>query len=90
MQSKDLPLDRIVREPERERITGVPTSTWYVLQDSGLAPRPVPLGVKAVGWLYSELQAYIATAKAKRDTRLQSKHSLPARHRRERKTAPCP
>jgi predicted DNA-binding transcriptional regulator AlpA len=44
------PPDRAVREPERERITGVPTSTWYDLQKRGLAPKPFRISARCVAW----------------------------------------
>ena len=34
-------IDGIAREAERRVITGVPTSSWYALQEKGLAPKPV-------------------------------------------------
>jgi prophage regulatory protein len=58
--------DRFVREPEREHITGVPTSTWYDLQSRGLAPRPYPLGVRTVAWSFNELIDWGEAQKAKR------------------------
>jgi predicted DNA-binding transcriptional regulator AlpA len=42
--------DGIAREAERRVITGVPTSSWYLLQEKGLAPKPVRLGPRSVGW----------------------------------------
>ena len=42
--------DGICREAERGVITGVPTSSWYLLQEKGLAPKPVRLGPRSVGW----------------------------------------
>jgi predicted DNA-binding transcriptional regulator AlpA len=42
--------DGICREAERRAITGVPTSSWYALQGKGLAPKPVRLGPRSVGW----------------------------------------
>ena len=48
---------RIVRESERASITGVPTSTWYDLVESGLAPPAVKVGKRAAGWPESELFA---------------------------------
>jgi predicted DNA-binding transcriptional regulator AlpA len=42
--------DGICRETERRAITGIPTSTWYALQEKGLAPKPVRLGPRSVGW----------------------------------------
>lgn len=46
---------RLVRNAERERITGVPTSTWYALQAQGRAPKPVKLSERAVAWIEDEL-----------------------------------
>ena len=48
-------IERLVREPERKQITGVPTSTWYDLIEQGLAPRPVKLSRHAVAWPHTEL-----------------------------------
>lgn len=48
MQTDTLRQERIVRERERREITGVSTSSWYALQQQGLAPRPVPIGVAAI------------------------------------------
>jgi hypothetical protein len=48
--------DGIAREAERREITGVPQSTWRVMQDKGLAPKPVDPGapklnaVQAAAW----------------------------------------
>ena len=42
--------DGIAREAERRIITGIPTSSWYLLQEKGLAPKPVRLGPRSVGW----------------------------------------
>lgn len=39
------------------RLCGKSRSTWYADIASGLAPRPVSLGKRAVGWPASELQA---------------------------------
>jgi prophage regulatory protein len=66
------PPNRVVREPERQAITGVPTSTWYAMQDRGLAPRPVPLGPRARGWLLGDLIQFIEARKAERDAGTQS------------------
>jgi prophage regulatory protein len=51
--------DGIAREAERRELTGVSTSSWYALQAQGLAPKPVKLGPRAVGWLRSELLAWV-------------------------------
>jgi len=58
---------RIVRERQRREITGVSTSTWYVLMRRGEAPRPVPISPGTVGWLYSELLEFIERRIAERD-----------------------
>src|SRR5262249_1233444 len=42
----------IAREAQRYELTGVPTSTD--LQNAGLAPKPIHLGPRSVGWLVSE------------------------------------
>jgi prophage regulatory protein len=57
------PYDRVVREPERRSITGVPTSTWYELQAKGLAPKPFSLGNRIVGWSFNELIAWVEALK---------------------------
>jgi prophage regulatory protein len=59
--------DRVVREPERQAITGVPTSTWYAMQDQGLAPKPGPLGPRSRGWLISELEEWVEQRRIERD-----------------------
>lgn len=57
---------RILREPERKKKTGVCTTVWYELQAAGVAPLPVRLGPRCVGWLESELDAWIAARVAER------------------------
>jgi prophage regulatory protein len=59
--------ERVVRERERRQITGVSTSTWYVAQKRGEAPKPIPLGRKSRGWLLSELLSWIEEQRAQRD-----------------------
>jgi predicted DNA-binding transcriptional regulator AlpA len=58
--------DRAVREPERRQITGLPPSSWYPLQDAGLAPEPFPLTVRTVAWSFNELTDWVEAQKAKR------------------------
>jgi prophage regulatory protein len=64
--------DRFVREPEREHITGVPTSTWYELMNAGLAPRPYPISARTVAWSFNELTDWGEAQKAKRADTWQS------------------
>ena len=59
--------DGIAREAERHEITGVPQSTWRVMQDQGEAPKPVRLGPRSVGWLRAELLAWVDARITERD-----------------------
>ncbi len=49
--------DRLVREPDRKKFTGIPTSTWYDLVTDGLAPPAVKLSKYTSAWPFSELTA---------------------------------
>lgn len=51
-------LQRILRRPEVEAVTGLSTTTIYERMALGTFPRPIPLGRKSVGWLESELIAW--------------------------------
>lgn len=52
--------DRIVREPERARITGLGRTAWWEAEREGRAPRRRQLGRGgSVGWLESELLEYL-------------------------------
>jgi len=57
---------------QRFQLTGVPTSTWYDLQNAGLAPKPIKLSPRTVGWLIEELAAWVEARKAERDARVAS------------------
>ena len=59
--------DGIAREAERREITGVPLSTWHVMQNQCKAPKPVRLGPRSVGWLRSELLSWVEDRAAERD-----------------------
>jgi predicted DNA-binding transcriptional regulator AlpA len=63
---KSSPPDRAVREPERRRITGVPTSTWYSLQAAGLTPKSFSISPHTVAWSFNELVEWVEAQKAKR------------------------
>ena len=52
-------MDEIVREPERQRITGLSRTTWWRHEKQGRAPRRVALSDNAVGWLRSELDEWL-------------------------------
>jgi predicted DNA-binding transcriptional regulator AlpA len=59
--------DRAVREPERARITGLSTSSWYTLQAAGLAPKPFRLSARTVAWSLNELVEWVEARKVERD-----------------------
>ena len=62
-------MDRILRRPAVSAITGLGRSTIYDQMSVGEFPRPVPLGPKAVGWLESDVEKWIADRVAERDAR---------------------
>lgn len=52
--------DRLVREHERQQITGLSRTTAYRLERDGKFPRRVVIHGELHGWYLSELQAWIA------------------------------
>jgi prophage regulatory protein len=52
--------DRILRRPEVQNKTGLPTSTLYAMIADGRFPRPVKIGKRAVGWLEGQVETWIA------------------------------
>ncbi len=66
----------IIRLPEVKRRTGLSRSSVYakisrksdrVSDQDPLFPKPIPLGTRAVGWLESEIDAWVAAKAASRD-----------------------
>lgn len=51
--------DRILRRPEVQNRTGLPTSTLYAMIADGRFPRPVKIGKRAVGWLEGQVESWI-------------------------------
>jgi prophage regulatory protein len=51
--------DTILRLPAVKAATGLSRSTIYERIQKGTFPSPIPLGDKAVGWLASEVGAWI-------------------------------
>jgi len=49
----------IMRLPEVRRTTGLSRSTLYMRIAEGKFPRPINLGGRAVGWLQSEVEAWL-------------------------------
>jgi prophage regulatory protein len=58
---------RILRRPEVLARTGLARSTIYAMIAAGTFPRPIRLGVKAVGWSETEITAWLDARKAERD-----------------------
>lgn len=50
--------DRILREPDRLRKTGISRTKWWELEKCGIAPKRRKLSARAVGWLESELDEF--------------------------------
>ena len=62
------PDDRILREPECQLITGLSKSSRWRLEQLGLFPRRRRIARQSVGWLESELDAWISEQAAASDT----------------------
>ncbi|MFP3567718.1 helix-turn-helix transcriptional regulator [Paraburkholderia sp. SIMBA_030] len=55
--------DKILRLPGVLEMVGVKKTTIYEWVKLDLFPRPVRLGARAVGWLESDVSAWLATRK---------------------------
>jgi prophage regulatory protein len=53
--------DRILRLRQVSEITGLGRSSLYNRIAAGLFPKQFPLGGRAVGWLASEIESWIAS-----------------------------
>jgi len=49
----------ISRRPKVQVRTGLPKSSIYALMAKGAFPKPIKIGVRAVGWLDSDIDAWI-------------------------------
>lgn len=56
-------MDRLVRNPECTKITGIGKTTRWKLEKRGEFPRRVRISDRAVGWRFSELQAWVKSKK---------------------------
>ena len=52
--------DRLLRRPEVQKLTALPTSTLYRYMKEGRFPAPLKIGERAVAWPLSEVQAWLA------------------------------
>lgn len=63
---RDAPVDFILRRKELEARLGLSRSTIYLRISQGTFPAPINLGGRAVGWLESEIDAWLAAQIANR------------------------
>lgn len=66
-------LQRTLRRPEVESVTGLKCSSIYERMAAKTFPRPIPLGGRAVGWLESEIIDWQNKRKTERDKRVVAK-----------------
>jgi len=64
------PAPTIIRRKQVEARTGLSRSTIYVRVADGSFPAPVKLGARAVGWVASEVDAFLAHCVAQRDAKV--------------------
>ncbi|MGH8251916.1 MAG: helix-turn-helix transcriptional regulator [Steroidobacteraceae bacterium] len=79
LSSDDVPL-RLLRLEQVGEITGLRRSMIYQLEAEGSFPRRVKLATRAVGWVESEVRAWIAARIATRDQinqRIQPESGVP-------------
>lgn len=58
----------ILRRKEVESRTKLSRSTIYARVKNGTFPAPVPLGPKSVGWIEAEIDSFLASCMAQRDS----------------------
>ena len=61
----------ILRRKQVEKRTGLKRSTIYLYIQEGTFPRPINLGERAVGWVESEIEDWLAARIEKRDNGLE-------------------
>ena len=64
MEFHQPPIDRLLRRPEVEALTGMARATIYQQMATGRFPRPIKLGKRAVAWPQSVIDNWIETRKA--------------------------
>lgn len=57
---------RVIREPQRKRKTNLSRTQWWRLERLGQVPKRITLGKNSVGWLESEIDAWILDRAAQR------------------------
>jgi prophage regulatory protein len=64
MSESNINQDRIVREPECERITGLERTTRYRLEQRGEFPKRIRLSANAIGWRLSDIHEWLMSREA--------------------------
>jgi len=67
--------NKILRLPAVKSMTGLSRSLIYDMVAKGNFPIPISLGARAVGWLESEISAWIEKKVQQRDGRKQAAQS---------------
>jgi prophage regulatory protein len=52
--------EKIIRLPKVKERTGLGKSSVYAFEKEGNFPKRIPIGARSVGWLESEIDAWIA------------------------------
>jgi len=60
--------DKVLRKPAVEQMTGLDQVTLWRRERSGDFPRRIQLGTRAVGWLESEVQAWLQKRASERES----------------------
>jgi prophage regulatory protein len=66
-------MQRFLRRPEVEDVTGLPRSSIYEGMAAGTFPKPVLIGAKAVAWLEAEIIDWQKKRMAERERKASSK-----------------
>jgi prophage regulatory protein len=61
---------KILRQRDVKAMTGLPLSSMYAMIANGKFPKPIPLAPRSVGWLYSEVEAWVRARIAARDSKV--------------------
>ena len=67
MSEYSVAIDRLLRRPEVEALTGLARATIYQKMAAGHFPRPVKIDTRAVAWPLSVIEKWIETRKRKYD-----------------------
>ena len=66
-ERRPLPKPLIYRERDLRAVTTLSRKAREDMMRAGMFPKPIPLSVKARGWLVSEVEAWLESRRAARD-----------------------